>query len=277
MLYRYETHLHTCQGSACGKSEGRAYVRAYQRLGYAGVCVTDHFLHGNCAVPRDWPWEQQVRRFCEGYEDCKREGDRLGFAVFFGWEQNFEGDEFLVYGLSPEWLLAHPEMLRWSRAEQFARVHAYGGAVVQAHPFRDRGYIAHHTLSPLWCDAAEVYNTGNHDPENALCQRYCAAFGLAETAGSDIHDVADVTPEKAAGLVTEKPLRTAGELAALLVSGRGYAPALPGPCAAQTAPEARALADATLAAQPAAHLVKPIFRGLASGELAPDDLAWLGR
>ena len=274
-MYLYETHLHTCQGSACGKSEGREYVRAYQKLGYAGVFVTDHFLHGNCAVDRSLPWEQIVRRFCAGYEDCKREGDKLGFSVFFGWEQNFEGDEFLVYGLDKDWLLAHPEMNDWTRQEQLQRVHAYGGALVQAHPFRDRGYIARHTLSPLYCDAAEVYNSGNHLAEDATCQRYCAAFGLTETAGSDIHDVSDVTPALAAGVATEKPLRSAREYAALLISGRGYAPVLPGARPQATAAETRAVTDAALARVTPMRPVKPVRRVHPSGQYLPDELDWL--
>ena len=34
MPYRYETHLHTCQGSACGRSTGREHVRFYKEMGY---------------------------------------------------------------------------------------------------------------------------------------------------------------------------------------------------------------------------------------------------
>ncbi len=279
-MFLYETHLHTCTGSACGISEGREYVRAYLRLGYAGVFITDHFLHGNCAVDRSLPWEQIVRRFCAGYEDCKREGDRLGLAVFFGWEQNFEGDEFLVYGLDKDWLLAHPEMNDWTRREQFARVHAYGGAVVQAHPFRDRGYIRKHTLSPYFCDAAEVFNSANHLPEDASCRRYCERNGLAETAGSDIHDVEDVRAGYASATATERPLRSAREYAALLVSGRGFAPVLPDsdcfrPDALADAASARARADAALCRIPAMLPEKPVFSQLPNGEYAPDDLSWL--
>ena len=29
-MYRYETHLHTCQGSACGVSTGAEHARFYQ-------------------------------------------------------------------------------------------------------------------------------------------------------------------------------------------------------------------------------------------------------
>ena len=56
MPYTYETHLHTCRASLCGKSEGSEHVRYYKELGYTGIFVTDHFFGGNTAVPRDLPW-----------------------------------------------------------------------------------------------------------------------------------------------------------------------------------------------------------------------------
>ena len=53
MSYTYETHLHTCRASLCGKSEGSEHVRYYKELGYTGIFVTDHFFGGNTAVPRE--------------------------------------------------------------------------------------------------------------------------------------------------------------------------------------------------------------------------------
>ena len=37
MPYTYETHLHTCQGSACGRSTGAEQARFYKEIGYAGI------------------------------------------------------------------------------------------------------------------------------------------------------------------------------------------------------------------------------------------------
>ena len=98
MPYRYETHMHTRQGSACGVSSGAEQARFYRDLGYTGIFVTDHFTGGNTAVPRDLPWRERVEWFCSGYEDALAEGQRIGLDVFFAWEQNFDGDEYLIYG-----------------------------------------------------------------------------------------------------------------------------------------------------------------------------------
>ena len=57
-LYKYETHLHTKEASACASSTGAEMARAYQAAGYAGIIVTDHFFNGNTAVPANLPWEK---------------------------------------------------------------------------------------------------------------------------------------------------------------------------------------------------------------------------
>ena len=108
MAYLYETHMHTRFGSLCGVSNGKQHAQYYKKLGFQGIIITDHFFGGNTGVPADLPWEKRVELFCLGYEDAWREGQRIGLDVFFGWEQNYQGDEYLIYGLDKEWLLNHP-------------------------------------------------------------------------------------------------------------------------------------------------------------------------
>ena len=102
MPYLYETHMHTCQGSACGRSTGKEHVHFYRDAGYTGIIMTDHFFGGNTAVDRTLPWKERINRFWIGFEDAKEEGDRVGLDVFFGLEQHYRGDEYLIYGLSKE-------------------------------------------------------------------------------------------------------------------------------------------------------------------------------
>ena len=51
MSYIYETHLHSCVASACGRSEPEEYIPYYKKLGYSGIFVTDHFFNGNTCIP----------------------------------------------------------------------------------------------------------------------------------------------------------------------------------------------------------------------------------
>ena len=187
MAFRYETHLHTSQGSACGVSTGREQARFYKEQGYTGVFVTDHFFGGNTAAPRTGKWEDRIAHFVSGYEDAKQEGDRIGLDVFFGWEQGFDGDEFLIYGLTPEWLFAHPEMEHWTRAEQLKGIHEAGGCVIQAHPFRCRGYLSRILLGLDYCDGIEVANAGNMAVCDCYAAIYAREYGLLTTCGSDRH------------------------------------------------------------------------------------------
>ena len=186
-MYRYEMHMHTCQGSACGASTGAEHARAYKERGYQGIFITDHFFGGNTAAPRSGKWKDRIDAFCSGFEDAWNEGQRIGLDVFFGWEENFAGDEYLIYGLDKQFLLDHPEMERWSRREQYEAIHAAGGCVIQAHPFRVRGYLNAIRVCERYADGIEVANAGNTPLQDAYAARYCKAKGLYTISGSDNH------------------------------------------------------------------------------------------
>lgn len=196
--YAYETHLHTNQASACARSSGAEMARACKEAGYTGIIVTDHFVHGNTCVDRSLPWSDWVEGFCKGYEDAKREGDKIGLQVFFGWEAAYNATEFLINGLSKEWLLAHPEVRDCTIEEQFDLVHAAGGIVVHCHPYRVEDYIPEVRLFPEYEDAVEVVNathscilsTSHNTPEwDDMAKEYALKHNKPVTSGSDIHSV----------------------------------------------------------------------------------------
>ena len=194
MPFLYETHLHTCTASACGRSTGKEHARFYKEAGYTGIIMTDHFFGGNTAVNRSLPWEKRIDLFWQGYEDAKEEGDRIGLDVFFGLEQGFHGDEYLIYGLTKEYMKAHPEMERWTRQQQLDEVHRAGGCVIQAHPFRIRGYMDRIRVGTLFCDGIEAANRGNEALDDARAYRMGCAERLLMTAGSDNHSSPIETP-----------------------------------------------------------------------------------
>lgn len=225
--FLYETHMHTMPSSACAVSRGRDYIPRYMDAGYAGVIITDHFWHGNCGIDRSLPWPEFVHRFCAGYEDALNEGIRRGFPVFFGWEESFEGDDFLIYGLDKQWLLDHPEVTLWDRKRQFQEVHRYGGCVVQAHPFRAASYIRGIHLSPWLVDAVEGYNSGNEQRWNVLGMRYAEVRGLPVTAGSDNHRADWMRPDNLAGVALDHPLSSAADYVRVIRERQPMRPHLP--------------------------------------------------
>lgn len=186
--YLYELHIHTSEGSRCARCSAREQVRHYHSLGFTGICITDHFLNGNTTVPKNLPWEERVRLYCRGYELAREEGGICGMDVFFGWEYTYShGNDFLTLGLSPEWLLGHPEIMEMSLNDYCDYVRAAGAIVIHAHPFREAAYIDMIRLTPRHVDAVETDNAGRPDFENGMARHFCEAYGLAPTSGTDNH------------------------------------------------------------------------------------------
>jgi len=187
MKYIYETHLHTREGSRCGRVHGEDYIPYMIEKGYSGMVVTDHFFTGNCAVPHFDPWEVRVDKYMSGYERALKATRGSDFTVLFGIEYNFECDEYLIYGVDRKWLLDRPDIERMTREEVYSEVHKSGAIMVQAHPYRERDYISNIHLTPSVCDGIEIYNAANSDNMNALAYEYSKRLNLPVTAGSDIH------------------------------------------------------------------------------------------
>ncbi len=187
-MFRTETHLHTSEGSACASASGAEQAEQYKALGYDTIIITDHFYNGNTAVDRSLPWDKWVDGYCRGYENARKRGEEIGINVLFGIEYGWNGTDLLAYGIDKQWLKSEPDIIRVSVYEFCDRVHRHGGAIVQAHPFREADYIRDIKLLPEYTDGAEVRNAGNHErifDERALW--YADQFGLTHTAGSDCH------------------------------------------------------------------------------------------
>ena len=225
--YLYETHLHTNQGSACGKNSGREMAQAAKEYGYAGICVTEHNWGGNTCIPGNLGWTEWVDEFVKGYYDALEYGEKHDLDVFWGYEAGFDATEFLILGLTPEWLKAHPEIKDATVREQFDIVHAGGGIVVHAHPFREEYYIPEIRLFPEYVDAVEGVNAthschrskSHNDPrfdERAI--EYAHKHGLPITAGSDVHSTAML----GGGMVFKKRLKSGEELAAAIINDGDY-------------------------------------------------------
>lgn len=186
-LFKYETHLHTSEASACAISGGAEMADYYKEAGYSGFVVTDHFFNGNTAIRRDLTWEKRVAQFCKGYENAKKRGDKIGIDVFFGFEYSFHGTEFLVYGLDKEWLLNNPEIVDMELSRALKTMRTSGGMVIHAHPFREADYIKMIRLLPEQTDAVETLNARNNNVQNKRAEYYAGTYGKPCIAGSDIH------------------------------------------------------------------------------------------
>ncbi len=191
MFYRYETHVHCSQCSACGCNTAKELVHAYRSAGYAGFVLTDHFIFGNTAVDRSLPWKQQMKCYYQPYLEAKAEAEMLDFDVIFGIEHAYgDGKEMLIYGIDLDFLLANPDIPELSIDELTDRVHEYGGVVIQAHPYRNRCYV-NMAVGPREdiIDGVEVYNAGNLPNENIQALELAEKIDSISLCGGDVHAI----------------------------------------------------------------------------------------
>jgi len=189
-MYKFETHLHTSACSACAVSTGKEMVDAAKDFGYSGFVITNHFYHGNTCVDRNLNWPDFVNAFKEDYESTSEYGYKKGIQVFFGIEEGFApGKEMLIYGVTPEQLIEHPEFIMLGAREKSELIHSLGGITVCAHPYRDRAYIPDPDTDPdiTLFDAIEGYNRGNRDSENDKAVAFARKNNLIISSGGDIH------------------------------------------------------------------------------------------
>ena len=234
--YKYETHLHTKQASACGHSSGDEYIEPFFEAGYSGIFVTDHFFGGNTCVSREANWKQRIDQYCSGYEaalakaeEFNREKGLTGtdreFKVFFGIEQTFNGDDYLVYGLDKKWLYEHPEIETMRHQELFDAVNREKGLMIQAHPFRLRDYIRAIHVHPREVHGVEIYNGGNQASENELAEHYAKLYDFPVTSGSDIHNVDFIPPAPGklniGGMEFDSPLKDVFDYAQRIKNKQG--------------------------------------------------------
>ena len=219
MIYKYETHLHTRETSACATASGRAQAERYKELGYDGIIVTDHFFNGNCLpeIRECDDWKRKVDMFCRGFDAAKAEGDRIGLKVFFGFEYCYRGADMLIYGLDKHWLYDHAEIMEISFFDFAKLAHNDGAVIVHAHPFREASYLREIRLVPQWVDAVEVFNSGNYeDIYNGRAYWYAKQYGFVMTGGTDNHHL---TVNRLSGISTATPLDSIDDVKQAILSG----------------------------------------------------------
>ncbi len=190
-MYKVETHFHTAEVSACARVKAAEAVRLYKDKGYHAIIVTDHFCTGFFENLGKLPWSAKVGCYLEGYRLAAQAGKSCGIRVLLGLEFTFPGtsDDILVYGVTPEMLLAHPDMHRLGPAgfSRVARQEQF--LLVQAHPFRP--YISR--IYEEMLEGLEVHN-GNprHQSDDRRALALAREKGWIQLSGSDFHQREDV-------------------------------------------------------------------------------------
>lgn len=216
-MFQYDMHVHTCPCSG-GGSDIRKHIDALIEKGFAGMVVTNHFYYGDNRIDRELPWDRFVDAYRQDYLYGLSYARERDFDLLFGVEEHVgDGREILIYGVTPDFLSAHPE-LKMASAEVYAEaVHAAGGMVFQSHPYRASRYVR--KPFPLECldvmDGIEVYNQANDPAWNESAKALAEKEGFLVVAGSDAHD----TDAARAGIAANERIRTNEDLVRILKSG----------------------------------------------------------
>lgn len=214
MEYKYELHTHTKYGSRqCGRTEPKEIARLYKEKGYSGVVLTDHYspltfspFHG-FLNPKKY-----IEEYINPYYEMKKYEDD-NFSVMFGMELRHygTGNDYLIYGVDPEWLRNQGNLLAKFEKEVYELMHAQGYLVYQAHPFRP--YITR--CNPKYIDGVEIYNGKVPKASNEKAEAWAKAENKLMVSGSDFH-----VPKQLArgGIITQKPIKNNADLLDVLKS-----------------------------------------------------------
>lgn len=193
MAYYYELHMHTAETSRCARSSAADMVAAYHQKGFTGVVVSDHLMNVQSHAEPEKDWHARVEKQLAGYYAALEAGKKLGIEVYCGWELTYldNTEDYVTLGLSPQFLLDHPWLEQYDIEKYRDAVHAAGGILVRAHPYRRAWYIKKPYVEREGvADAIEVFNGGNSNPEeNERALQYALAHHMPMTGGSDAHHV----------------------------------------------------------------------------------------
>lgn len=220
-MYYYELHMHTSDTSRCGKSPAADMVAAYKQKGFTGVVVTDHLMNVQSHAEPKTDWNRRVEKQLAGYYAALEAGEKLGLTVYCGWELTYQdnAEDYLTLGLSPQFLYDHPWLERYDIEKYRDAVHAAGGILVRAHPYRRAWYIKKPYVEREGiADAIEVFNGGNSSQEeNDMALAYAQKHNMPMTGGSDAHHV----DETARGYIAlEKKAESYAELCEAIRTGK---------------------------------------------------------
>lgn len=219
-MYKYDLHVHSSGGSACGGSTVTEMIKRHKEIGFTGFVLTNHFMHGNSGVDRNLPWKEYVTEYSRFYYEALDTAQKLDFDLLFGVEETYDyGKEFLLYGITPETLIEHPELQdfgikNWSKLSR-----EFGGFIAYAHPFRAASYIPDSTTIPdvSLVDGIEIYNMGNPPECNEQAYATFKDSGKIFIAGGDRHraDYHDTF-----GIKVNNRIKTTEQLAQVLKSNQ---------------------------------------------------------
>lgn len=213
-MFKTELHCHSKDISACARVSTEDIIKKYTEAGYTSLVLANHFNTYTYNSTNSESWEDWVEKYMAAYEKLKNDAEGK-LNILLGMELRFNENynDYLVFGVSREFMLKYPDMLDMKPRDFHKIAQENGCLFVQAHPFRNGM-----TVTPPDClDGVEVFNGHKgHDSRNDIANMWADKFGLIKTSGTDFH-YNDVPAN--AGIYTECEITSMAQLVEILKSG----------------------------------------------------------
>lgn len=179
-----DLHAHTSGISKCCRYPADKILECAKQNGTDGIVLTNHYQKNYIT---DGDADGFVEKYIGEYFFTKELGERVGVKVFWGMEVTTEfypNVHMLIYGVGTEFLKRYPLMFDYTQEELYKIVKDNGGALIQAHPFRNGTTV----LDTNYLDGIEI----NCHPlyKNSYSGEIlsiAAENGLSVTCGGDFH------------------------------------------------------------------------------------------
>ncbi len=211
-------HAHSSGISNCCRISGEEGVNRAKAAGVDGFVLTNHYHMGYVGGEKYPTLECFAKRYVEEYRKVKGYGDSVGFRVFYGLELTAEWDtsvHLLVYGVDESFIFDNLRICYEPLERIYQKVHAAGGILVQAHPYRvtprlqDLKYLDGVEIS---CHPHSHYGGPYVDEMHEIAKRN----GKILTCGGDYH--ADVPYRPQCGIYVPEWVQDGKDFAAYLSS-----------------------------------------------------------
>ena len=178
----FDIHIHTLKYSDCSFINPEDLIGQALEMRLDGIAITEHGMR--------WPDKE--------FDKLKKLADPHGIVLINGQEiytagsnNEMEG-EFLVFGLKQS-LTGY-----YSAAELCEKVHAHGGILIAAHPYKlsrngkSHYYGAGDRVYQLPIDAIELCHPDHGDRALGKVRKAMKELGIPGTGGSDAHKIFNI-------------------------------------------------------------------------------------
>lgn len=214
--YIYDLHIHTEESSLCGRVPAKEMIKLYHEKGYKGVAITDHYNKNFFHHVSNLSWKEQIDSFLQGYRIAKDEAKQYDMDVFLGIEYRelSNSNDFLVYGLSEEFLYEHPHLHHLKMEETIKLFRKNEAVIYQAHPYRPKvSFLS----NPDYLDGIEVHNGNSRQTyDEQKTQEAVEKYQLYGISNSDFHIKEDLAR---GGNVFSTPIKSDQDLVKRLKNG----------------------------------------------------------